>query len=199
MTSKNNSRTLGVIGMVSAILWIVAQFIQSRFGLEPPGNGTFVYYTDEILFLIAMSGYVLMLLGLWQAKAAGDRLFGKIALGMFIAGIVSLMIASIVQILTNNADFFLFPVGGILQLLGGLLTGIAVATSKRWHGWQRYAPLLQGLFYLIALFLPVVISNQSPTDLGQYIWQATWFLTSLALFTNTGSIFIPKPATNPIG
>jgi hypothetical protein len=180
--TKNLMRISGLVGMVSAAVWLLAIFIQSRYGVEPPGDGSFLYYADQILYFIALAGYLVMLLGMWQAKAAGDGIFGKISLGLFIAGLVSLLIASIVQLLTNNTDFFLFPVGGIFQLLGGLLTGIAVATSKRWSGWQRFAPLLQGLFYLIVLFLPVVISNQSPTDLGQSIWQVTWFITSLALF-----------------
>lgn len=195
MITKNLMRISGLVGMVSAAVWLLAIFIQSHYGVEPPGDGSFLYYADQILYFIALAGYLVMLLGMWQAKAAGDGVFGKISLGLFIAGLASLLIASIVQLLTNNTDFFLFPVGGIFQLLGGLLTGIAVATSKRWDGWQRFAPLLQGLFYLIVLFLPVVVSNQSPTDLGQSIWQVTWFITSMALFTKVSYAKIQLEAT----
>jgi hypothetical protein len=84
-------------------------------------------------------------------------------------------------------DTLLFPVGGVLQLLGGLLTGIAVVIAKRWNGWQRFALLLQGSYYLIVLFVPIAIANRSPTQLGESIWQVTWFITSLALFTKSGN------------
>jgi len=152
-----------------------------RYKLRPAVQA---WNADQIMFFIALAGYVIMLLGLWKSKAAEGSIFGKISLGIFIAGLVSLLIAQIVQWLTKNPDFFLFPVGGIFQLVGGLLTGIAVITSPRWNGWQRLAPMLQGMYYLIILFLPIVISNQSPSQLGETLWQVTWIISSLALFTN---------------
>ncbi len=187
MNVKNQSRVAGVVGMVSAGLWLVALIVEYRFGLQPPGDGSMLYFANQIMFLYRPAGYLMMLLGLWRSKAAGDGMFGKVSLGMFIAGLASLLIAQIAQWLTKNPDFFLYPVGGLLQLLGGLLTGIAVITAKRWNGWQRFAPLLQGLYYLIALFVPIAISNQSPTQLGESIWQVTWFITSLALFTKSSN------------
>jgi hypothetical protein len=187
MNSKNQIRISSIIGMASAGLWLIALFIEYRYSLQPPGDGSFMYFADQIMFFIALAGYLTMLLGLWKSKAAGDSVFGKTSLGIFIAGLVSLLIAQIVQWLTKNPDFFLFPVGGIFQLLGGLLTGIAVVTAKHWDGWQKYAPLLQGLYYLIVLFLPIVISNQSPTQFSESLWQVTWFITSLALFTKSSN------------
>ena len=185
MIPKNQIRSSGIIGIASAGLWLIALFIEYRYDLQPPGNGSLMYFVDQLIFFIALAGYLIMLLGLWRSKAAGDGILGRISLGIFIAGLVSLLIAQIVQLLTNNPDIFLFPVGGIFQLFGGLLTGIAVVTAKRWGGWQRFAPLLQSLYYLIALFLPIVISDQSPTLLGESLWQVTWFITSLALFTKS--------------
>lgn len=178
-------RNAALTGMASAILWLVALTIEYTFHLLPPGNGSLLYYFDQVLFFISMTGYVILLLGLWQAKAAGAGVFGKISLGLFIVGLVALLIAQIAAGLTRNPDFFLYPIGGLLQMLGGLLTGIAVATTRRWNGWQRFAPLLQGLYYL-ALILALVVFNQPPTQLTESIWQVTWFITGLALFTKTG-------------
>ncbi len=187
MNSKNHTRTHSIIGMASAVLWLIALVIEYRYGLQPPGNGSILYFADQAMFFIALAGYLIMLLGLWKSKAAGEGVFGKISLGLFIAGLVSLLIAQIVQWLTKNPDFFLFPIGGISQLLGGFLTGIAVITARRWTGWQRFAPLLQGLYYLFVLFLPIAISNQAPSQLTESLWQVTWFITSLALFTQSGN------------
>ncbi len=195
MIIKFQPRNAAVMGMVSAVLWLVALTIEYAFQLRPPGNGSQLYYLDQLLFFIAMVGYVFLLLGLWQVKAAGTGLFGKISLGIFIAGLAALLIASIVSALTNNPDFFLFPIGGMLQMLGGLLTGIAVVTARRWDDWQRFAPLLQGLYYL-ALILSLVIFNQPPTQLSESIWQVTWFITSLALFTKTSDALIQNEASD---
>jgi hypothetical protein len=185
MNSKNQIRVSSIIGMASAVLWLIALSIEYRYGLQPPGNGSMLYYADQALFFVALAGYLVMLLGLWRSKAAGVGILGKSGLGIFIAALVALLIAQVVQLLTKNPDFFLYPVGGILQLLGGLLTGIAVVVAKRWEGWQRYAPLLQGLYYLALFVLLIVGSNGGPTQLGESLWQVTWFITSLALFTKS--------------
>jgi hypothetical protein len=187
MNSKNQIRISSIIGMASAGLWLIALFIEYRYGLEPPGNSSLIYLVDQVMFFIALVGYLIMLLGLWKSKAAGDGIFGKIALGLFIMALVALIIAWLAQLWKKDPNLFLYPVGGIFQLLGGLLTGIAVVTAKRWDGWQKYAPLLQSLYYLIVLFLPIVISNQSPTQLTESLWQVTWFITSLALFTKSSN------------
>ncbi len=179
-----NLRAAALTGMASAILWLVAITIEYAFHLQQPGDGSLLYYLDQLLFFIATLGYVILLLGLRQGKAAGAGVFGKISLGICIAGLVALLIAQIVSTLTHNPNFFLFPIGGMLLMLGGLLTGIAVVTARRWSGWQRFAPLLQWLYYLV-LMLSLVIHNQPPTQLGESIWQVTWFITSLALYTKT--------------
>ena len=188
MNIKNQIRLSGVVGMASAGLWLIALLIEYRYGLQPPGNASLIYIADQIMFFVALAGYLVMLLGLWKSKAAGDGIFGRISLGIFIAGLVSLLIAWLAQLIKKDPNFFLYPVGGIFQLLGGLLTGIAVVTAKRWDGWQRFAPLIQGLYYLLLFFLLVVSSNQSPSPIGEALWQVTWSTTSLALFTKSSNI-----------
>lgn len=173
------------MGMAAAVLWLVALTIEYKYGLLPPGDGSTLYYVDQFMFFVAQAGYLIMLLGLWKSNAAGDGRFGKIAVGMFIFALACLLVAQVVQWLTKNPDFFLYPIGGILQLLGGLLTGIAVVTAKRWSGWQRFAPLLQGLYYL-ALFIMIAAFNQGPSQLTESLWQVTWFITSFALFMISG-------------
>jgi hypothetical protein len=46
------------------------------------------------------------------------------------------------------------------------------------------------------LFLPIVISDQSPTLLTESLWQVAWFITSLALFTKTRNAMVIKPLVN---
>jgi hypothetical protein len=171
--------------MASAVLWLFALTIEYHYALQPPGDGGLAYYSDQILFFAALLGYLIMLLGLWKSKATGSSLFSRFSLGIFLAGIASLLMAQVVQWLTSNADFFLFPVGGVFQLVGGILSGFAVVTTKHWYGWPRFALLLQSLYYLFVLFLPIAILNQSPTQLTESLWQVTWFITSMALFSRS--------------
>ena len=91
--SKNQVRNSSIAGMVSAVLWSLALMIEYRFGLQPPGDGSTLYYIDQALFFIALAGYLVMLLGLWQSKAAGEGIFGKISVGLFIAGLAALLMA----------------------------------------------------------------------------------------------------------
>ncbi len=108
-------------------------------------------------------------------------------------GLVLLLIAQIVSWLTRNHDNILFPLGGLCQLVGVVLTGMAVVTAKRWDGWQRYVLLLQAVWYVVLvvplfvteLAIPVFVADQGPTQLGESLWQVTWFITSLALFTQS--------------
>jgi len=183
MKSKDAIRLAGKVGMLSAAMWLAALFIEYRYGLQPPGDGSTLFYVDQIFFTLALAGYVILLFGYWRSGPAGEGRFGRISLGIFIGGLLSLLVAGGVQLATRNPDFFLFPVGGILQLLGGLLTGIAVVITGKWKGWQRFAPLVQGLYYLIVLFVPIAVANQSPTQLTESLWQVAWFFSSLALFT----------------
>ena len=172
--------------MVSAGIWLVALAIEYKFQLFPPGDGSGLYYADQFLFFIAISGYLFMLTGIWQSRATGDGRFGKISLGIFITAILALWIGLTIGFTTydlGSLTSYLLPIEGILQLFGCLFTGIAVIAAKKWDGWQRFAPMLQGLYYLF-LFILLAAFNQEPTQFTEGLWQVTWFLTSLALFTS---------------
>ena len=71
-------------------------------------------------------------------------------------------------------------------MLFGLLSGIAVAIGKKWQGWTRFAPLLQGVYFLLVMMIlpPILTGSNEPTLLTESLWMATWFLLGLALFVN---------------
>jgi len=66
-----NNRTSGIVGMTAAGVWLAGLFIEYKFDLFPPGNGSGLYYLDQAMFFLAMAGYLVMLFGLWNSKAAG--------------------------------------------------------------------------------------------------------------------------------
>lgn len=127
---NNHIKTSGAVGMASTVLWLIALTIEYKFQLFPPGDGSGLYFVDQVMFLVAMAGYLFMLTGLWQSKAAGEGRFGKISLGIFITAISAWVIGIAIGLI-YDLDPYLLPIGGILQLFGGLLTGIAVITAKK--------------------------------------------------------------------
>ena len=111
-----------------------------------------------------------------RAGAAGSGLFGRISLGLFALGWTVLAVALGVSLVPRApATDFLLPIGGIASTLGGLLTGIAVAAAGCLGGWRSFAPLTQGLYYSLVLFLPL-FAGRKPTQLTESLWTGTWLL-----------------------
>lgn len=121
-----------------------------------------------------------------QVQAGGNGRFARISLTIFPIGWAALIVGGIVSLITGNADNLFFPLGGLTTMLFGLLAGIAVVIGKKWHGWTRFAPLLQGVYYLLVMmiFPPILTGSIEPTFLTESLWMATWFLMSLALYMN---------------
>lgn len=185
MFHRNSAQTASILGMFGAILFFVALLIEYQYGLFPPGSGT-LYAINQIMFSVAMSCIWVMLWGMRAVKAGGDGRFARISLTVFPIGWGALVLASIISLITGNNDNPLYPLGGLTIMLFGLLAGIAVAIGKNWHGWIRFAPLLQGVYYLLVMMiLPLILTGSiEPTLPTESLWMATWFLMSLALFVN---------------
>lgn len=179
MKTQNNTHLFAIAGMAGAAFFIFNLLIEYRYDLFPPGSGP-LFVANGLGFYASMIGLLLMLVGMWRARAAGDGRFGRLALGFFIAAWTALILGGFISLFTGNADFFLLPVGGLGGLLGSLLTGIAVLLARRWTGWQRFAPLAQGLFMPSMMILR---GTPEPTFVIEVVWMVLWFLTSLALYT----------------
>jgi hypothetical protein len=180
--------------MFGALLFFVGLQIEYHFGLLPPGSGT-LYVLNQIMFLVAMCCIVVMLWGMRAVRAGGDGRFARIMLTLFPTGWAILVLATIISFRTGNNDNLLFPLGGLMNMLFGLLAGIAVAVSKRWTDWTRYALLLQSVYYLLVMVIGTIIVTGSiePSRLTESLWMVTWFLASLALALN-GQTAVVQPA-----
>jgi len=178
MKSENNTRLFALSGMAGAAFFFLNLIVEYRYDLFPPALGPLAV-VNQLGFFVAMIGLLIMLIGLWWARAAGEGRFGRLALGLFIAAWSVLILGGFISLFTD-AGLILQPVGGLGGLLGALLTGIAVVLARRWTGWQRFAPLAQGLFMPAMM---VVRGTFDPTFIIEAVWMGLWFLTSLALYT----------------
>jgi hypothetical protein len=187
MNNITRIRNAGLVCIIAALVWIVAISIEYPFNLQPPGNGA-LYFLDQFLFLIAIAGYVATIGTLIQMRVAGNGWFGRVALGLFGLGWSLLLLGQILDLILNNHDLFLFPLGGVMASLGSLLSGIAIVTAKRWQGWQRWSVMIYAVYYWAALFLPLVIANQEPNQITETIWGFAWLLIGFALYSNSRSL-----------
>lgn len=180
METSRRIQRAGFVLIGAGLLWAIAILIEYRFGLKPPNHGA-LYAVDQGMFFVAELGYLTGIAGLIRAHAAGDRWFGKGALGLFAFGWIVLVVAAPLAWITHNNNLPLFPIGGLAAMLGGLLAGVAVVVAGRWRGWQRFTVLFYALYYLLALLLPLFVANQGPTLFTESVWGLAWLPIGLAL------------------
>jgi hypothetical protein len=125
--------------MVAAAVWIVALFIEYQYGLRTAGGGSAAYQADQTAFLIASVGYLALLIRLFRSKAAGDGLFGRIAVGIWTIALTAVALSQALSFVAVSA-VFLLPIGGVGQILGSLFTSIAVWRTRRRTGWRPPKP-----------------------------------------------------------
>jgi hypothetical protein len=182
--------------MAASALWVVALILEYQYGLRPPGNGSVAYKADQTAFFIAQVGYLVVLIGLFRSRAGGAGWFGRVAIGIWVIAVVAIVLGQVLGLLGINA-VFLLPVAGIGQILGSILTSIAVWRARRWTGWRRLVPPVWTTFFFITivsviaaipvLTIPAAAPNPTaPSPFLEALWQAAWLLLSLALYIETG-------------
>ncbi len=186
MENTSRIRNSGIALIAGSLLWVVAILVEYGFGLKPPSSGT-LYYANQAMFFVAQAGWVAGIFGLIWARAAGSGRFGKIALGLFGFGWLALLVALPIAAVTGNQDLPLYPIGGLISTLGGLLSGVAVVTAGRWHGWQRFSVLFYALYYFLVLMVPLIVANRPPTLVTEALWGLAWLPMAYALATREGS------------
>lgn len=186
MESNRRIRNAGWVLIGAGLLWAVAILIEYRFSLKPPNHGV-VYALDQGMFFVAQLGYLMGILGLMWARAAGHTWFGKAALGLFALGWTILVIAEPLAWITRNNNLPLFPIGGLAAMLGGVLAGVAVVIAHQWTAWRRYTVLFYALYYLLALLLPLFVINHGPTLITESLWGLAWTPIGAALVSAASS------------
>ena len=183
--------------MAAAAEWIIALVAEYQFGLRPPGDGSALYQADQAAFTLAQLGYLLMLVGLFRSRAGGDGTFGRIGILIWVIAIGALVLGQFLGVLGIELIPVL-PIGGLGQIIGSILTAIAVWRAGRWLGWRRFAPAIWAtytfiLFAAIATAMPGLTTPaldpypSSPSELAEAVWQAAWFLVGLALYIESGA------------
>ncbi len=187
MDNTTRVRTMGLLTIAGGLLWVMAFLVQDQVKFTPESGP--VYIMAQLLFPIALMGTVAAALGLiWGGAVRGSR-FGQIAVGLFLVGQILIIAGSVIGTFTGGGgDSPLIGIGALLSNVGGLLTGIAEVTAARWHGWQRFAPLVMGGYSFFLTFLPALVAQQEPSMVAITLWGFTWVIVGLALVTRASEI-----------
>jgi hypothetical protein len=186
------TRGLAIIGMIASAVWIAALIAEYQLGLQPPGDGSLAYQADQAAFAVAQLGYLLLVIGLFISRAGGDGQLGRVGIAIWAIAVGALAAGQALGLL-GPVDLPLAPIGGIGQVVGSILTAVAVWRARRWTGWRRFAPAIWAayvllLFVAFAMALPGLTvpaadaSGTSPSFLAEAIWQVAWFFLARALY-----------------
>jgi hypothetical protein len=146
MTPDMRAQTAGLLGFIGAIVsmigWVLA--------LGDPASGTGLWYAANSVGEVAMIGFAALLIGMILVRDAGRNVVARIFLTLWLLGTVILVVAGVVGLVSANQNSLLFPVGGILATLAGVVASVFIAFNKTVPGLRRWAPLIYSLGGLVA-------------------------------------------------
>ncbi|HRS75424.1 MAG TPA: hypothetical protein P5282_10850 [Anaerolineaceae bacterium] len=191
MESSSLARKAGMIGIIGAILWLIAVIMQYSLNLVEP-DGSALWIVNELIFLTALACVAVGFLGLISGGAVANT-FGKTVVILYAVSRGLIIIGGLANLFEVGQDsllFVVFPIGGILSDISALLIGIAVVTAKRWTGRQRWMPLVHFLVIFFAVSLPLAlgVTPDGPGMAGELIMGVMVLGVALAVF---------KSAANP--
>ncbi len=83
--------------------------------------------------------------------------------------------------------------------LGLILAGIAVLRTGLWTGWQRWVPLVLGIYVFVPMTPLIIVSGGPPAPLGLVGllgWEILWVLAAAAVLTaSMADLRRPAPVT----
>lgn len=182
MQSPERARTLGgvrIAGLLCAlggVGWLVNGL--GFLVMSQPDGSAFV--VSQVAWILVQSLLLIGVAGLAFSGAAPGW-FGGVALGLALLGRVDFVVAE-VHSLAIGEESILLPLGALVTAVGMTLVGVAVLRANRWRGWQRYTPLLAGVYPFIAMF-PLIFVTNEPSMLAITIWGLPWLLLGYALYS----------------
>lgn len=200
MQNSSLARKAGIIGIIGAVLWMIAVIMQYSLNLFEP-DGSLLRTVHQLIALTAMACVVVGFLGLIPGGAVVNR-FGKIAVYLYALARGLLILGGLVGVFLQGQDtpfFLVFPIGGTLSDLAALLIGIAVINAKRWTGWQRWMPLAHFLviFFAVSLPLGLGLTLDGPGMISELIQGVMWLAVALAVFTSAAHLRSYAAAPQP--
>jgi hypothetical protein len=174
--------------VVAGVAWSLGAVVQFRLGLFDHSAGG-AYLAHQVVAMVAVGLIAAALWLLGRARIAGDGRYARTVLALFAGGWLVILVGGLSNLASGGTGplatvgLVLPAVGGSLNALTGLLSGIAVASAGQLPGWRRWSVLVYALYYFIVLWLPVAITGQPPSMLPEVGWGLAWILVGVAAMT----------------
>ncbi len=195
MDTNNRAHLVGAAGIIGAALWAVGLLLQDSLSLTKPGNP--LYAADQIVFILAQTAWIICILGLIWAGAMGEGRLARSAAVVMAAGMALWPIGSLLALVGVPADF-LIPVAVLIFTAGAILTTVAILVVGRWHGWQRFTPLLQVLYYVGVISFAMATGGSGghgePSLPQLLLWSVPFALMGLAVLTEGSNPAVVRAA-----
>lgn len=180
-------RTAGLLCAVGGAGWLV-NGIGSLELSQPNGTGLAIW---GVFWIVIQSLLLIGVVGLALSGVAPGW-FGGISLGLALLGRADFVVAEVHSLIIGY-DSDLLPLGALITAVGMTLVGIAVLRAKRWGGWQRFTPLLAGIYPFVAMF-PFIFITGEPNMLAIAGWGLPWLLLGYATWSSVRERPTPQSA-----
>ncbi len=173
-------RAAALVGLVLTALGVVYILIVAVTGVELSWGFALqaLIHIGELAVVLAVAGAVA-----WRSG-----LLGRIGVGVAVVGESLLAVAELVFPFNEPVGDQIFNVAPPLAGLGMVLVGIAVLRSGLWSGWNRFMPLLVGVWIFVVV-TPLLIAFGGPPALGPLLalggWDLCWALVAVAVLVET--------------
>ena len=174
-------RTAGILCAVGGAGWLVIGLLAP---VSQPHSVAFAlmqvpWIIVQLLLLVGVVGLA------FSGVASGW--FGGFALSIALLGRVVFVLAEIHSLILRDDSSVLLPLGAVITAVSMTLVGIAVLRRRHWRGWQRFTPLLVGVYPFVAMF-PFIFVTGDPNILAIAGWGLPWFLLGYAIWSSAAEV-----------
>lgn len=187
-------RSAGLWCMIGALIGIGAGIKE---GMTPSAWGTPMFVVMQLIVLIANALVFVGVIGLARTDATGEGWLAKIGLGLALFASALFLPLELYIVFNLEIGGMLLGLSALLQGLGLLLAGIAMLRSGRWRGWQRWIPLLCGLYTFLVLIPALVLSPDGYNAWALVGWQIPFWLLGLVLYQQGSAQFWAGKTVSP--
>jgi hypothetical protein len=178
---------------------IIGSLIGVGIGLKeafaPTPFGTTENAVMQGIVIVANTLTLVGVVGLARSGAAGTGWLAKLGFGLAVVASALFLPFEVLVAINLELGGMLLGLSALVQGLGLLLAGIAVLRVGRWSGWQRWTPLLCGLYTFVILIPALALSPEGYNAWALAGWQIPFALLGMALSQQGSPVERSVPAS----
>ncbi|QMU27259.1 hypothetical protein [Adhaeribacter radiodurans] len=189
-----NNKLLGILALLGAPTLLIGMHLEQTY---PSLSNSWFTGVWGITYI---SAWMASIVALRRLQATGTSRFGKALLWIISGTLILANISNVYQIILPKDKSTLFiiidsfwPISNIIMLV----VGIMVIKAKVLLGWQRFVPLVVGLWFPLTMLTMAIVGRDAPImEVVPYYTAIAWSLLAIVVLTaskkmETEKIFVP--------